>query len=115
MEPVGARLGSPSAPGSPQWREFFEQLFAGRGWEELNEIFHGHGGWVTPFTDYPHLDNHPQIKALKPFEPFRVDGETTRVVRVPWRMSSYPQGFKYEYAARSTGVAEPAAVAASAK
>jgi crotonobetainyl-CoA:carnitine CoA-transferase CaiB-like acyl-CoA transferase len=94
LDPI-AMPGAPSNPSSPEWRPLFERLFAGRGWEELRRIFMEHGGEVTPFTDYSRLDLHPQTQALQPFAPLAVEGGGMRVVRVPWRMSAYPDGFDY--------------------
>lgn len=85
-----ARPGDVSAgPGDLRWKPFWEDLFSRFGWRDLERIFAEHGGEIFPTLDYPELDRHPQVKALGLF----VEGDGGRFVRVPWRMSVYPDGF----------------------
>ncbi len=92
---IEALAGAEEGPTSPRWKPFWEELFRPHTWEQLGAIFAAHVAELTPFTDYPTLDHHPQTRALGIFAPMTVDGHEVRVVRVPWRLGGYPDGFEY--------------------
>ncbi len=92
--------GAAAGPSDLRWKPFWEDLFSRFGWRDLERIFAEHGGEIYPTLNYPELDRHPQVKALRLF----VEGEGGRFVRVPWRMSAYPEGFTRSQAKTETSI-----------
>jgi CoA:oxalate CoA-transferase len=110
-------LGSAAAPIAVMWKPFWDALFSRHTSSELAQIFDEFDGDIIPFTDYPRLDAHPQVQYLQPFDVLGADSgpgdaHPIRVVRVPWRMDGYPEGFAYLTPLPINSTGQPLAAAA---